>query len=248
MQILNRLFIMTLLITMAGVCQKAFANTKTILPLTLDAYVRAEVGAGGVFNDDYGLNRAETWADDWVYLDDGDGVPEIDMFASAMGDIRCGDSDWGAGIISSVYAHDEVMMGGGGLGAFAMTETAQDGTLVIGTSKELPAGSEVTLWVDINADIETWYGFYEYQFVLLRGEQVLIEASLGAGSADNFYITTFAGETLSIDFWHMADATAYYEPVASASGDINIDMRVIPEPATLSLLALGAITVFARRK
>jgi len=245
----KQLFI--IILALAVVSQKAAAATQTILPLTLDAYVRTEVGAGSVFSDDYRLNNVVAWADDWMYQDDnGDGIPEVDIYASASSDILFGDSYWGAGIMSSVYAHDTVMMGGGGLGAFAMTETASNGTLTIGTSEALPAGSEVALLLDINVSFDAWGGFYDYQFTLLREEQILMDAGLGAGSGTNFSVTVtaFAGETLYIDFWHMADATALYEPDAYASANMNIDMRVIPEPATIALFSLGALGLIRHRK
>ncbi len=245
----KQLFI--IILALAVVSQKAAAATQTILPLTLDAYVRTEVGAGSVFSDDYRLNNVVAWADDWMYQDDnGDGIPEVDIYASASSDILFGDSYWGAGIMSSVYAHDTVMMGGGGLGAFAMTETASNGTLTIGTSEALPAGSEVALLLDINVSFDAWGGFYDYQFTLLREEQILMDAGLGAGSGTNFSVTVtaFAGETLYIDFWHMADATALYEPDAYASANMNIDMRVIPEPATIVLFSLGVLSLIRHRK
>lgn len=193
---------------------------------------------------DSGLNSASAWAQDMISVDfDDDGIPDFETWASAESDINCAGGAWGAGMDSSLMADSGVMMGDPSMAlcANATTGTNPAGSLTIGTSAVLPADSEATLWVEIETAVWASGGFNSYQFQLLRGEDSLIYVD--GENPDPFSVTVYAGETLSIEFLHEVGVCS-----EGVSSDVGVDFWVVPEPATLSLLALGGLAVLRKRR
>ncbi len=211
-----------------------------VIPVTIDAQVYANANAPGIDISDFNENTGHNYASASAYINEmviiewitpEEPIMELNE-GNANSFIHCYNEDGNAKISSGVNTW------GYGLPSSGYTHTiVEQSFLNIGTNIEHPIGTELQL--DISFVITGWAP--PGKLSLFRGEQ---EFSFtpplpDTGQDWSESITVYAGESLNVDFQNWGDM-----PMS----DANITFEAVPEPATLSLLALGVIALARRKK
>lgn len=143
-----------------------------------------------------------------------------------------------------------------------LAETAFSGTLNVAASPSLPPAAPLQLVVDIEIIeyMHRYVGSHSWQFSIWGDNPTtpifnLLRSDLPADTtgmhetfthARSYHVDILAGQSLAIEFTHAADLSTH----VPATGDFDFlaTLTVIPEPATLTLLALGVLTTRHRRR
>lgn len=158
------------------------------------------------------------------------------------------DQDDQAGAFYPAYATIDVTLsctynGANGSGNFEILQSAPSqivGTLLVGTSEDFPAGTPLTLSVDIARE----FGLSNEAMTLEVGGQ-LMATGLGTTTLD-----IAAGDQLAVEwnFWGSQYLSLYDTVISADTATFSVAGEPAPEPASMSLLAIGAAALLRRRR
>jgi len=181
-------------------------------------------------------------------------MSETDVQATARSAIQVGSHDgWAVGISSDIGF--EVAVDTMGMdprsGSGELTGSTQfDGVLQVGTSSRFPAGEplEILFEAGVTEKEDYWYEnkSANWWVKLWRGAELI---GVMDPAAPELLLNVVAGEELTLQTHFTADGFASFYSRLTATYDVQFGLaiEVVPEPAALSLLALGSLAVLRRR-
>lgn len=119
----------------------------------------------------------------------------------------------------------------------------QDGTIVVGTSAQYPAGTPLALTLAATITYDDNPGFPYHHLRLYRGSDIILDVQEdSAALCREWTCVVYAGETLTP--WLRQSASGNNESGAVVT---SIDMwTTVPEPASLALLMFGGLVLRRR--
>jgi hypothetical protein len=179
------------------------------------------VYASVFYHQDEDWDHAYEHRDEMLYVVDP--VPHI-VHLEGASQIDLTSGDWGANLFVDCWGHFPSEAG-----------TSSPASLTIGATSEVPADTPLILV--LSPTVYEWSTGNHWDLTLTRGSTEIL-AQTGPTVA---LVDVFAGETLLLEF----SASGPYD---SFEGRVSLDMSVVPEPATLLVVALGGVALLLRRR